>query len=48
MQANPELWDDLQGIHVKEMVEAYIVSYNTNSFITFLSTIKDEKVKEVF
>jgi hypothetical protein len=32
MQANPELWDDLQGIHVREMVEAYVHSYNTQTF----------------
>ena len=48
LQKQPDLWDSLQGIYVKDMVEAYTHSYLVHTFTEFLKSISCDKVRSVF
>lgn len=41
--ANPNLWDELQGIHMRETTDAYYHVYAIDCFQEFIKTVKCEK-----
>ena len=48
LRKDPEQWEMIQGVEVREMVEAYYVNYLADTYSAFLDSVKDEGTHALF